>query len=51
MEGYAYGAYIVHVRSFHLFVSSRGYHMETLGQNVRAVLQGFEERLGGGSNI
>ncbi|KAI0249508.1 hypothetical protein BJV78DRAFT_663335 [Lactifluus subvellereus] len=27
-----------------LFVMEGGYHMETLGMNVRAVLQGFEER-------
>jgi len=27
-------------------VLSRGYHIETLGENVRAVLQGFEQLTG-----
>jgi len=34
-----------------LFIMEGGYHMETLGENVRAVLQGFEERSGGRTNV
>lgn len=37
--------------TFHLFFPFRGYHMETLGENVRAVLQGFEERPRVKSNV
>jgi len=37
------------VMSFYQFVPFRGYHMETLGENVRAVLEGFERGRGNAS--
>jgi len=37
------GRVIAELRKPTLFAMEGGYHMETLGENVRAVLQGFEE--------
>lgn len=33
----------IYVGKIQPFRTPRGYHMETLGENVRAVLQGFKE--------
>jgi len=39
------GRVIANVGKPTLFVMEGGYHMETIGNNVRAVLQGFEEQV------
>jgi len=41
------GQVIADLRRPTLFVMEGGYHMETLGENVRAVLQGFEQLTAG----